>query len=129
MGDLTGHFSKAEFECTCGCGLMNIKGRLVLTLEEIRSAVGQAVHIESGCRCPSRNSAVGGKPDSGHLTGEAADIWVDGLSNRDLGSVIKGLHRRQKLPYLRYCYLIAGTSNTRVHVGVDAKTRRSVFGF
>lgn len=129
MGDLTEHFSRSELECRCGCGLFNAKGRLLSTLEAIRRAVGKSVHIESGCRCAEKNADVGGKPDSGHLTGEAADIWVEGLSNRDLGVVIKDLHRRKLLPYLRYCYLIRGRTNTRVHVGVDEKPRRGVFGF
>ena len=61
--------------------------------------------------------------------GEAADIWVDRLSNRELGFLIKSLHKEGKLPYLRYCYLIKGTSNTRVHIGVDEKARNGVFGF
>ena len=85
MGDLTEHFSRSELECRCGCGLFNAKGRLLSTLEVIRRAVGKSVHIESGCRCAEKNADVGGKPNSGHLTGEAADIWVEGLSNRDLG--------------------------------------------
>lgn len=129
MGDLTEHFSRSELECRCGCGLFNAKGRLLSTLEVIRRAVGKSVHIESGCRCAEKNADVGGKPNSGHLTGEAADIWVEGLSNRDLGVVIKDLHRRKLLPHLRYCYLIRGRTNTRVHVGVDEKPRRGVFGF
>ncbi|MDR2522991.1 MAG: hypothetical protein LBC93_04745, partial [Synergistaceae bacterium] len=32
MGDLTEHFSRREFECSCGCRRMNVKGRLLLTL-------------------------------------------------------------------------------------------------
>jgi hypothetical protein len=128
MGDLTEHFSKHELKCSC-CGLMNVKGRLLLTLEAIREAVNLPVNIECGSRCPARNEAVGGVRDSGHLTGEAADIWVDRLSNRELGLVIKDLYREKKLPHLRYCYLIAGTTNTRVHVGVDDKPRSGIFGF
>ena len=129
MGDLSEHFSKHEFACRCGCGLMNVKGRLVMTLEAIREAVGLPVNIECGSRCETHNAAVGGVADSGHLTGEAADIWVDRLSGRELGLVIKSLHKKKKLPYLRYCYLIKGTSNTRVHVGIDEKPRSGVFGF
>ena len=127
MGDLTEHFSKHEF--ACGCGLMNVKGRLLVTLEAIREGVGKAVNIESGCRCPKKNNEVGGKTDSAHLDGEAADIWVDGLSGRELGTVVKSLHKKGKLPYLRYCYLIKGISHTRVHVGIDEKKRNGVFGF
>ena len=126
---LTEHFSRHEFECRCGCGLMNVKGRLLVTLEAIRKAVGLPVNIECGSRCEAHNKAVGGESNSAHLTGEAADIWVNGLSNRELGLVIKNLHKKSILPYLRYCYLIKGTSNTRGHVGVDEKPRSGVFGF
>ena len=142
MGDLTEHFSRRELECSCKCGLLNVKGRLLVTLEAIREGVGKPVNIESGCRCTQKNKAVkgvqiskpvrgaeGGPQDSAHTRGEAADIWVKGLSNRDLGNIIKWLYRSGKLPYLRYCYLIKGTSNTRVHVGVDEKSRKRVFGF
>jgi uncharacterized protein YcbK (DUF882 family) len=129
MGDLTEHFSEKEFACSCGCGLMNVKGRLLLTLSAVREAVSLPVNIESGCRCEKRNIAVGGEKNSGHLTGEAADIWVNGLSNQELGTFIKRLRKEGSLPYLRYCYLIKGASNTRVHVGVDEKSRGGVFKF
>lgn len=129
MGDLTAHFSRGELACKCGCGLMNVKGRLLVTLEAIRESVGKGVNIESGCRCTAHNKKVGGATNSAHLSGEAADIWVDGLSSRDLGQIIKWLYKKRKLPYLRYCYLIKGNSNTRVHVGVDEKPRNGVFGF
>jgi uncharacterized protein YcbK (DUF882 family) len=129
MGNITEHFSKHEFTCKCGYGLMNVKGRLLVTLEAIRTAIDGPVNIECGCRCASHNKAVGGVDGSAYLTGEAADIWVDRLSNRELGLVIKSLHKKGKLPYLRYCYLIKGSTDTRVHVGVDEKLRSGVFGF
>jgi uncharacterized protein YcbK (DUF882 family) len=129
MRDLTEHFSKNEFECRCGCGLMNVKGRLLMTLEAIREAVALPVNIECGSRCQAHNRAVGGVDGSAHISGEAADIWVSRLSGRELGTVIKSLHKKGKLPYLRYCYLIKGNSNTRVHVGIDDKPRSGVFGF
>lgn len=128
MGDLTAHFSRREFACPC-CGQAGIRGRLLVTLETIREAVGSAVHIESGFRCPRHNAEVGGKPNSGHVSGEAADIWVDGWDNAKLGALISRLYEAGDLPYLRFCYLIQGTSATRVHVGVDEKPRRRVFGF
>jgi uncharacterized protein YcbK (DUF882 family) len=85
---------------------MNVKGRLLLTLSAVREAVSLPVNVESGYRCEKHNASVGGEKNSGHLTGEAADIWVNGLSNRELGTLIKRLHKERSLPYLRYCYLI-----------------------
>ena len=108
---------------------MIVKGRLLVTLEALRQSAGRALNIESGCRCEKKNAAISGAKDSGHLTGEAADVWVAGLRNRGLGALVKDLYKRGSLPYLRYCYLIKGTSNTRVHVGVDDKPRNNVFEF
>ena len=44
-------------------------------LEPLREALGP-VHISSGYRCPALNKAVGSKPSSQHVHGEAADISV-----------------------------------------------------
>jgi len=101
------------------------KAELITALEIIRAAVNKPVHIESGVRSVERNTAIGGAKSSAHLTGEAADIWVNGMSNKALGNVIRTLYTAGQLPNLAYTYLIVGTSNTRVHVGVDKGTKRS----
>ncbi len=56
-----------------------------------------------------------------------ADIQVPGMSNKDLGILVKQLYGMGKLPHLTYCYLINGGRS--VHVGVDKKPRSKVFGF
>ena len=43
-------------------------------LDPARDALGRAVHVNSGYRCPELNAAVGGASRSQHLTGEAVDI-------------------------------------------------------
>lgn len=43
-------------------------------LEPVRQLYGAPITISSGYRCQRVNKAVGGKPNSQHLTGEAADI-------------------------------------------------------
>jgi uncharacterized protein YcbK (DUF882 family) len=127
MGDLTAHFSKKEFACR-DCGKFIKNDRLLALLEEIRTAVGQPVHVESGTRCPVRNKQVGGVADSAHLDGKAADIWVADMPQQTLGNIIKALYKAGKIPMLEYCYLIA-KSKTGVHVGVDNKSRKNHFGF
>lgn len=129
MGDLSKNFSKRELACTDGCGFDTPKPALVETLQTIRDAVGKSVLIESGCRCAKRNAAVKGAANSAHLTGEAADIYVVGWSNRKLGDLVKSLYANGKLPHLQYCYLIVGNSRTRVHIGVDMRPRSRVFAF
>jgi zinc D-Ala-D-Ala carboxypeptidase len=43
-------------------------------LQNIRYAYGKPMHVNSGYRCSVHNAEVGGKPDSAHLRGFAADI-------------------------------------------------------
>lgn len=81
MGDLSAHFSRHEFRCPC-CGRAEVAPRLIEVLEGIRSWAGIPMTITSGFRCPAHNAAVGGKPDSAHLRGEAADFFVSGSIDR-----------------------------------------------
>lgn len=127
MGDMTKNFSRKEFACPC-CGKDNINNKLVDILQTIRDAAGVPVTISSGVRCAKRNKAVGGVENSAHLTGEAADIWAQGMTKKQLGAKIKELHEQGKLPALQYCYLIAD-GNRAVHVGIDKKKRSKIFGF
>ena len=43
-----------------------------------RTAWGKEVKIGSGYRCPKLNAAVGGVSNSQHMTGQAADLCIDG---------------------------------------------------
>ena len=47
-------------------------------LQPLRDAMGEAIKIGSGYRCPQLNKAVGGVSNSQHMKGEAADLCVDG---------------------------------------------------
>ena len=81
MGDLSPHFSTHEFRCKCvSCrdkaDPFPISPELIQVLEAVRDYAGYAIKIESGFRCPSHNRAVGGTPQSAHLSGEAADIRI-----------------------------------------------------
>jgi uncharacterized protein YcbK (DUF882 family) len=81
MGDLSAHFSKHEFRCSC-CGRVEVSPRLIEVLEGIHTWAGIPMTITSGFRCPAHNAAVGGKPNSAHLRGEAADFFVSGSQDR-----------------------------------------------
>lgn len=74
MGDLSRHFSAAEFACH-HCGQVKVSRHLVEHLERLRSARGgRPLRIVSGYRCPTHNRAVGGASRSQHMYGTAADI-------------------------------------------------------
>lgn len=49
-------------------------------LDELRRLYDHQIIITSGYRCPALNKAVGGKPNSQHVKGQAADIkWDENL--------------------------------------------------
>jgi uncharacterized protein YcbK (DUF882 family) len=80
MGDMTLHFSRAEFACNCGCGFDTVDIGTLLVLENVRMHFNAAVVINSGCRCADWNKKCGGATDSLHLKARAADIAVAGVS-------------------------------------------------
>lgn len=74
------HFDMEEFACKC-CGELPANGMnpvLLEALDLLREEYGKPIYVSSGWRCPSHNAAVGGVPDSQHVLGNAADIYVDG---------------------------------------------------
>ena len=69
-------------------------------LEPARVSFGAPIYITSGYRCPALNKAVGGKPTSQHLRGEAADLQVRGVENlRSLYNIIKSRGMFDQLLY------------------------------
>ena len=59
----------------------NLRNLCEQVLEPLRQHFGIPVVISSGYRCPALNKAVGGVPNSQHLTGEAADIVMPKLAD------------------------------------------------
>ena len=73
-GMLSEHFSEKEFACPC-CGVVNVNPKLIELLERLRWNIGgYPLYIYSGCRCKIFNTNYGGKLDSQHLIGNAADL-------------------------------------------------------
>lgn len=89
---ITKNFSSDEFACKC-CGRQNINEKLVFQLQNIRDIIKMPIIITSGYRCPTYNKKVGGSPKSQHLLGKAADIYVKGMSVRDLYEIVKIFYR------------------------------------
>ena len=69
------YFTYEEFDSpdVQGSGQM-MSEDLILILESIRNELGKPVIITSGYRTEAHNEKVGGKPNSSHLKGLAADI-------------------------------------------------------
>ena len=57
-------------------------------LEVIRAALGRPIICDSTFRSLAVNTKVGGAKNSAHLDGDASDIRVPGLTNKDICSII-----------------------------------------
>ncbi len=114
MGDLSRNFNRSEFACKCGCGYDRINSGVVAALQAIRDEVAAPVTVSSGCRCESHNRSVGGAANSQHLSGNAADFIIHGLSSSVAFAVVRRLHLRGKI-YVGYAYQI---SRTAIHIDV-----------
>ena len=75
------NFNAYEFNCPC-CGLNNMKPVFLWQLQQCRTEAQTPFVITSGTRCKKHNEVVGGKLNSEHLTGEAADILVKNSNER-----------------------------------------------
>ena len=86
------HFDACEFVChCCGRGAEKIDTRLIELLEELRSKVQAPIHINCGYRCPKHNAEVGGVPNSQHVEGTAADIFIPSISFDRAAQLVKSL--------------------------------------
>lgn len=111
------HFKQSEFSCKCGCGYSNINLKVVEVLEDIRSHFGnRPVTITSGCRCEKYNSKLKGSiQGSKHLSGEASDIWINGVSKQNLLNYTMKLMHEGKI---KYTYTNNSNMKYAVHINI-----------
>jgi len=117
MGDLSEHFSRSEFTCKCGCGFDTVDAATLDILEDIRRHFNAPVTVTSGCRCVTYNKTVGGKKNSQHLRGRAADIQIEGHSPIAVSEYAQ---------YLMPDWGGIGRYNTFVHI--DTRTGKARWG-
>jgi uncharacterized protein YcbK (DUF882 family) len=69
-------FEEKEIRCNCGCLRMIINEEFILRLSAARTIANTPFVITSWTRCHKHNKAVGGKQNSAHLDGIAADVYT-----------------------------------------------------
>jgi len=91
---LSPHFHREEFKCQGPeCEETNdtpvVDYKLIEVLEDIRTYFNKSILVTSGYRCPIHNENVGGRPNSRHLLGRAADIIVRSRSPQEVVDYIE----------------------------------------
>lgn len=110
------NFTVAEFASKDGSRVVIINPMLPEYLQKARDHFGNPLIITSGYRTTAHNAKVGGVSNSQHVFGNAADVYIPGVSVLDL--------------YNYFCE-IAGNScgigiyDTFVHF--DVRTKKSRF--
>lgn len=92
---LSTNFHLSEFACKDGSPvpeelIPNIT-KLAVNLQVLRDYIDEPLHINSGYRSPAHNARVGGKKNSYHLKGMAADITAKSFTPKKLASIIEKL--------------------------------------
>lgn len=88
---ITPNFEDTEFTCKCGCGQNKINPRFVERLQVLRNKIGKPINITSGYRCPTHSVRVGGSYSDAHTIGIAADLYVNGMSPKELARIAEDL--------------------------------------
>ena len=87
LSKASAHFKITEFACNDGSDKILIDDKLVELLEFIRNYFNKPVAITSAYRTAAYNKKVGGRNDSQHLKGTAADIIVSGVKPDEVVTV------------------------------------------
>jgi len=100
-------FSDWEFNCKCGCGLNNMTPTFLWKLQQCRTEANVKFIVTSGSRCERYNKDIGGRDNSEHLYGEAADIFTPSS------------HIRFKILAAAFCvgFKRIGIGPTYIHLG------------
>ncbi|MCF8110653.1 MAG: hypothetical protein K9J85_04110 [Desulfobacteraceae bacterium] len=128
--------AKSDFACKCGCGKNLIKDEIIDMCKNIEKQIGMPLTINSGYRCATHNSNVGGTTNSQHLSGNAADISCSNINK--LKKVCKKCGRAIKFKVLVYTQISytwitereeAGPGNLKIKEGTGLKKLIFIFFF
>ena len=115
MGNLSKHFNREEFACSCGCGKDTVDFELIVALEDVRGYFDAPIEITGGNRCKTRNTEIGGSERSQHIHCKASDFKV------------KGIHENRVADYLESKYpdkYGIGRYNGRTHLDIRKSKAR-----
>lgn len=90
--------------------ISNLKALCENVLQPLRDALGCPIIVTSGFRCALLNKRIGGRPNSQHLTGHAADFIVPRKNLKEAFNFI-----RDNLPYDQLLYEYAKDGLKWVH--------------
>lgn len=90
---LSNNFTSNEFSCHGNgcCTTVLIDEKLVEYVQQIRDHFKKPVNISSGYRCAIHNRNVGGATNSYHSRGQAADIYINGVSPAEIAKYAESI--------------------------------------
>ena len=90
---LSANFKSTEFDCHGSgcCSQTQIDEQLVKYLQKIRDHFGKSVNVSSGYRCATHNKNVGGATGSRHAKGQAADIYINGVTPAEIAKYAESI--------------------------------------
>lgn len=86
---VSANFTVKEFACSDGTDTIFISPELVNVLQKIRTHFGKPVYINSAYRTEVHNKKIGGAQYSQHKYGTAADIHINGVTQKELASYVE----------------------------------------
>lgn len=90
---LSTNFKSTEFDCHGSgcCSVTLIDEQLVNYLQNIRNHFNKPVNISSAYRCITHNKKIGGATGSKHSKGQAADIYINGISPAEIAKYAESI--------------------------------------
>ena len=96
---------KGTYLCQCGCGLDIVKPTVRHVVKSLEISLDAEVTVTSGCRCEKHHANIYKKLNktvtkaSKHLSGDACDIQIEGLSAVRIMKELKALFGDQLWMY------------------------------
>ena len=90
---LSTNFKSTEFDCHGSgcCTQTKVDDQLVKYLQQIRNHFGKPVNVSSGYRCETHNKNIGGATGSRHSKGQAADIYISGVTPAEIAKYAESI--------------------------------------